>query len=306
MVRGRPVGRGELPPIVQIRRTVPGWFETMRIPVVTGRAIGDDDHRRRTNVVVISKQFAKVYFPGEDPMGRQVATMFQPDGTTTVPDSGWYTIVGIAEDTPVESLSEASPYPMIYFPMLDRTRTSGPGVHSMAYAVRSGVDPLALVGSVRAAAAAINGNVAVGRPMSMEQRVDDATARMAFTMSLLLIAAAVALTLGAIGIYGVISYIVAQRTGEIGVRMALGARPRDVSGMVLRQSGAVVGVGITVGLAAALALSRVIAALLFGVSAMDPLTYIAVTVFLLAVAAIASWIPARRAAALDPTTALRA
>jgi ABC-type antimicrobial peptide transport system permease subunit len=122
---------------------------------------------------------------------------------------------------------------------------------------------------------------------------------------LLLLAGGIAIALGAVGIYGVISYVVGQRTSEIGVRMALGARPRDVAGMVLRQSGVVVGAGLLVGLAGALGLSRLMASILFQVTATDALTYAAVTAFLLAVAAVATWVPARRAAALDPTAALR-
>jgi ABC-type antimicrobial peptide transport system permease subunit len=124
-------------------------------------------------------------------------------------------------------------------------------------------------------------------------------------MILLLIAGSIALALGAVGIYGVISYVVSQRTSEIGVRMALGARPGDVSGMVLRQSGAVIGIGILAGLAGAFALTRVLSALLFQVTATDALTYAAVTAFLVLIGTVASWLPARRAAALDPLTALR-
>jgi len=140
---------------------------------------------------------------------------------------------------------------------------------------------------------------------SMQRTVEENTSRMAFTMMLLLIAGGVALILGAVGIYGVISYVIGQRRSEIGVRLALGARPSDVSAMVLRQSGGVVIIGLGVGLAAAFGSSQLMKSLLFHVSAADPITYGAVTSFLLAIAAMASWIPARRAAALDPTTALR-
>jgi ABC-type antimicrobial peptide transport system permease subunit len=164
---------------------------------------------------------------------------------------------------------------------------------------------MSIANAVRAAAAQVNPNVALGRMRSLEMIVSAATARMAFTMILLLIAGCIALLLGAVGIYGVISYVVGQRTSEIGVRMALGARPTDVSAMVLRQSGLVVGIGLAIGLGGAFALTRLMTSLLFGVTATDAATYGAVTAFLLSVAALASWLPARRAAALDPLIALR-
>jgi putative ABC transport system permease protein len=286
-----------------MRRTLPGYFETMRIPLLEGRTFQPSDHRQRTNAVVISQAFARAYFPGENPMGRQVGLMFGENRRTTVPDSAWYTIVGIAGDTPVEDLAEAKPYPLIFLPPLDRVQPGN--LHNMSFVVRSSVDPLSLVRSVRAAAAEINPNVALGTVTSMEKNIQNSMSRMAFTMLLLLVAGMAALLLGAVGIYGVISYVVSQRTGEIGVRMALGARPGDVARMVLRQSGGVVAVGLLLGFVAALALTRLMASLLFSVSPSDPLTYAAVTTFLLAAAGLASWIPARRAAALDPTTALR-
>jgi ABC-type antimicrobial peptide transport system permease subunit len=218
-------------------------------------------------------------------------------------DSAWYTVVGVVEDTPVEDLTETTIYPIVYFPALGRL--GGGDAHGMSFVVRSRVDPLSLVNAARAAAAEINSNVALGSVTSMKRTVEEDTARMAFTMLMLLIAGSVALMLGAVGIYGVISYVVGQRRSEIGVRLALGARANDVSGMVLRQSGGVVAVGLLVGLAAAFGLSQLMKSLLFNVSAADPITYAAVTTFLMAVAGLASWIPARRAAALDPTTALR-
>jgi predicted permease len=303
-VRGRPLQPGDLPPIAQFRRALPGYIETLRIPVLEGRSLQSADHQTRTNSAVISRAFAQAYFPNEDPLGRQIGPMFDATGLASIPDSAWYTIVGIVGDTPVGALAEPDPYPIVYFPVLDRSPV-GAGVHAMGFVVRSTRDPLALVSAARAAGAEVNPNVALGNVRSLESTVAGAMSRMAFTMVLLLIAGAVALLLGAVGIYGVISYVVGQRTGEIGVRMALGARPADVSGMVLRQSGIVVGAGLGIGLFAALALARLMTSLLFGVGAADPVTYAVVTAFLLAIAALAAWLPARRAAALDPTAALR-
>ena len=302
-VRGRPLQPGELPPLAQIRHVLPGYFEAMRMPLLSGRSLDRADFQRRASLVVVSRAFARAYFPGEDAIGKQVGLMFGADVENGPrPDSAWYTIVGVVDDTPVENLAEPNRFPLIYFPALGRAAGD---THGMSFAVRSRVDPLSLVGAARDAAAEINGNVALGSVTSMQRTVEENTSRMAFTMMLLLIAGGVALILGAVGIYGVISYVIGQRRSEIGVRLALGARPSDVSAMVLRQSGGVVIIGLGVGLAAAFGSSQLMKSLLFHVSAADPITYGAVTSFLLAIAAMASWIPARRAAALDPTTALR-
>ncbi|HSL68825.1 MAG TPA: FtsX-like permease family protein, partial [Longimicrobiales bacterium] len=301
LVRGRPLPPGQLPPLVQMRRALPGFFEAMRIPTVQGRTLVPADHQQRTGAMVLSRRAAQLYFPGENPLGKQLGLMFDDEAGS---EGRWYTIVGVVGDTPVERLDEA-PYGVVYFPALDPKGDNGSGVHSMAFALRTTLPPMSLARAVRAAAAQVNPNVALSHIRSMEMIVDDATSRMAFTMVLLLIAGGIALLLGAVGIYGVISYLVSQRTSEIGVRMALGARPGDVSGMVLRQSGAVIGIGVVIGLAGALALTRVLTALLFQVTATDAMTYAAVTTFLLLIGALASWLPARRAAALDPLTALR-
>jgi predicted permease len=297
-IRGKPPRPGELPPLVHLRRTFPGFIETMKIPVLQGRTHVAADHQQRTGALVLSRRAAQLYFPNEDPIGKQLGFMFDPTA------QNWYTVVGVVGDTPVENLGE-KPYGVVYMPAIDPSSDTGAGLHNMAFTVRTTVPPMSLARAVSAAAAEVNPNVALGRIRSMEMIVSDATARMAFTMMLLLIAGGIALLLGAVGIYGVISYVVGQRTSEIGVRMALGAAPRDVAGMVLRQSGTVVGLGLLAGLAGALVLSRVMTSLLFQVKPTDAVTYTAVVAFLVLVAALASWLPARRAAAMDPLTALR-
>jgi putative ABC transport system permease protein len=299
-VRGRQIQRGEVPPLVQIRRALPGFFETMQTRVLQGRAFEPADHQNNVGTVVMSKRAAELYFADEDALGKQVGFMFYPGA-----ESLWYTIVGVVEDSPVEEIGEP-PYPVVYFSATDPgTREIGNSMHAAAYAIRTAVPPMTITNAVRRAVAEINPNVALGRVQSMEMIVAQNTARMAFTMMLLLIAGSIALLLGAVGIYGVISYVVGQRRNEIGVRMALGARPNDVSGMVLKQSGGVVGIGILAGLGGAFALSRVLSSLLFEVSPSDLVTYGVVTVFLLAIAGLASWLPARRAAGLDPLIALK-
>jgi predicted lysophospholipase L1 biosynthesis ABC-type transport system permease subunit len=267
--------------------------------MLRGRDIQESDIQQHAGVAVLSRRAAELYFPKEEAIGKELGFMFQDSK-----DSPFFTVIGIVEDTPVENLGE-KPYGIVYLPAVDPAGEEGSGVHAFSYAIRTTVPPMSIARAVRAAVAQVDPNVALGHVRSAEMIMAAATARMAFTMILLLIAGSIALLLGAVGIYGVISYVVGQRTSEIGVRMALGAQPRDVSRMVLRQSGAVVGVGLAIGLASAFGLTRLMTTLLFGVTATDATTYAAVTAFLLSVAALASWLPARRAAALDPLIALR-
>lgn len=303
-VRGRTPRQGELPPIVQIRRASAGYLETMGIPLLQGRDITEAESRQRAGVVLISRTLAREYFANEDPVGQQISYYFgEGEDPEAVP---WFTVIGVIEDTPVEELAESRVFGIAYMPIQGPIDNVGSGIHQMAFALKTSLDPLALASAARSAAAELSPNVAVANLRSMERIVAAATARIAFTMILLVIAATVALLLGAIGIYGVIGYVVGQRTPEIGVRLALGASPGDVSGMVLKQGGSVVLAGLAAGLAGALLATRLMEALLFDVTTSDPLTYAAVTTFLLAVAGLASWLPARRAARLDPAMALRA
>jgi ABC-type antimicrobial peptide transport system permease subunit len=175
----------------------------------------------------------------------------------------------------------------------------------MSYVVRSSLPSSSLVTAVRHAIDNVDPNLAISQARSLQDIVDRASDQMTFTMILLAIAASVALMLGAIGIYGVISYIVSQRTGEIGVRLAMGAEPRSVAAMILRQGGAVTLTGIVVGLIVALAGSQLIQSLLYGVSPRDPIVFSLTTIALLVIALLACWLPARRAARLSPLEALR-
>jgi ABC-type antimicrobial peptide transport system permease subunit len=176
----------------------------------------------------------------------------------------------------------------------------------MTYVLRTSVAPAGLASAARSAVNTVDPNLAPARVRTLQDYVDAAAAPRAFTMILILIAATTALLLGVIGIYGVMSYIVSQRTGEIGVRIALGAEPGNVMRMIVRQGGLVAIAGIVIGLAAAVAGSRVIASLLYDVSPRDPAVFAGTSVTLLAIALAACWIPARRAASVDPLIALRA
>jgi ABC-type antimicrobial peptide transport system permease subunit len=181
----------------------------------------------------------------------------------------------------------------------------GPDVSTLSYVVRTATPPAGMVAVVRSAIAQIDPDVALADVRSLQSIVERSAEQTAFTMVLIAIAASVALLLGMIGIYGVMSYIVSQRTGEIGVRLALGAEPGSVAGMIVRQGGLVALVGIAVGLATALAGSRLMASLLYGVSSRDPGVFAGAAAALLTIAMLACWLPARRAAAVDPLVALR-
>jgi ABC-type antimicrobial peptide transport system permease subunit len=215
-------------------------------------------------------------------------------------------VVGIVANSPIFGLAEAAPFPQLYMPIYgSRPVNNGPRLESMSYVVRSAVAPEALTESVRRAIGQVDMNLALGQVRTLQDVLDRAAAQMAFTMVLLAIAAGVSLMLGVIGIYGAMSYIVSQRTAEIGVRVALGAEPGSVARMIVWQGGFVALGGITVGLALAFAGTRLIQSLLYGVSPRDPGVFAGTTALLLAVVLLACWFPARRAARLSPLDALR-
>jgi ABC-type antimicrobial peptide transport system permease subunit len=195
---------------------------------------------------------------------------------------------------------------MVYWPSTTGAAATPQVTRAMEIVVRTTGDPLALVSLVRREAEALNARIPVSNPRPFSDVFAQATARVSFTMSLLGVASAIALLLGLVGIYGVISYVVGQRTREIGVRLALGATAPSVRQMVVRQGLVLAGIGVAIGLAASAALSSVMATLLYGVRAIDPVTYAAVSVVLVTVSIAATWIPATRAAAVDPARALRA
>jgi ABC-type antimicrobial peptide transport system permease subunit len=210
------------------------------------------------------------------------------------------------------ALAEPTPVGLMFQPMstaggpdIPREALIGADITAMSYVVRSSVPASSLVAAVRDAIDDVDPNLAIAQVRMLQDIVDRASDQMSFTMILLAIAATVALLLGAIGIYGVISYIVTQRTGEIGVRLAMGAEPSTVARMILRQGGLVTMLGIAAGLIAALAGSQLIRSLLYGVSPRDPIVFALMTVALLVVALLACWLPARRAARLSPLQALR-
>jgi putative ABC transport system permease protein len=215
--------------------------------------------------------------------------------------------VGVVADTPTVSLTTAYAGQM-FLPMSisgtpDLPVAPNPAV--ISYVVRTSVPPSSVVPAVRRAVDAVDKNLALAQVRTLQDVLDRASAPMAFTMVLLAIAAGVALLLGVIGIYGVMSYVVSRRTGEIGVRLALGAEPGEVAHMIVRQGGGVALAGVAVGLTVALAGARVIESLLYDVTPRDPVVFAATTSILAAIALLACWLPARRAARLSPIEALR-
>lgn len=278
--------------------------------LLRGRTIDRGDVERREAVVVVNKALADAFFPGQDPIGRRVRSSTPPNSTLPIPP--WLTIIGVVSNTPTIALAEPAPMPQLYMPMsiaggpdIPREALIGPPVTTMNYVVRSATPPSNLVAAVRAEIDDVDSNLAMAQVRTLQEIVDRASDQTSFTMGLLAIAAGAALLLGAIGIYGVVSYIVTQRTGEIGVRLAMGAEPGSIAAMIMRQAGAVTLIGALVGLIAAFAGSRVIQSLLYGVSARDPVVFAVTILFLLGGALLACWLPARRAARLSPLEALR-
>jgi len=301
-VRGRVLPPGTLSMPVGFAAVSGAYLETMGTAIVRGRGIDRTDVDRRQAVAVVNQALVNAYFRNEDPIGQRVTL-------GPLQDTLWLTIVGIVRNTPVRSLTEPAPTAQLYLPMTIARQGElpvAPDIGVMHYVVRSAVAPTALVPTVRGTIKSVDASLALSQVRTLQDMLDRSAAQSAFTMALLSIAASVALLLGLVGIYGVTSYIVAQRTGEIGVRLALGASPRDVARMIVRQSGAVALAGIVVGFAGAVGATRLLSSLLYGVGPHDPIVFGTTTVVLLCVAILASWLPAHRAAKLNPLEALRA
>jgi putative ABC transport system permease protein len=313
IVEGRAVAPGTVPPIAFFRAVAGGYFEAMGIRLLRGRGITRSDVERSEPAVVVNEAFAERFFPNQNPVGEHVSSNRAPLRAGGTPRFTWLTIVGIVSNTPTMALAEPNPASQLYMPMsiaggpdFPVSSLVGPNISVMSYVVRSTTVGSGLMPSVRRAIDDIDTQLAVAQVRTLQDTLDLASAQMAFMMILLAIAAGVALTLGVIGIYGVMSYIVTQRTGEIGVRLALGAEPASVARMIVRQGALVALAGTAIGLATALAGSRLIESLLYGVSSRDVGVFATMALMLLTVALFACWLPARRAARLDPLEALRA
>ena len=303
-VEGRPLLPGTNPPIIGFHAVAGDYFQAMGMRVLRGRGIDRRDVERNEPFVVVNEGLANIVFPNQDAIGRRVR-LGSP--SPSVEDPGWLTIVGVVANTPTRALTETIHPPRLYMPMYDSRDTNiGPRLDAMSFVVRTAVPPLNVTASSRRAVGEVDAKLALAQVRTLQDILDRASAQLAFTMILLLIAGGVALMLGVIGIYGVMSYVVSLRTIEVGVRLALGAEPRGVAAMIVRQGASVALAGIMVGLAASLAGGRLIESLLFGVSPRDPSVLAVTTVTLLIVALLACWLPARRAARISPLEAMRA
>ena len=276
----------------------PGYFETLRIPVLQGRAIEAEDRVGATPVIVINRSLANLAWPGEDPIGRRVLL-----GGGQV-DSVWRTVVGIVGDVRHRGLT-AAPRPEMYLPHAQFPMGTGTPERTLRLVLRTQGDANALTGPLRATLAGLDPAVPLVDVQTMDQALGAWAAERRLTMILVAAFAALALTLGAVGVYGVMAHLVVQRTREIGIRIALGAVPREILGLVMRQGGWLAAAGVALGVVGALAAGRVLAGLLFQVTPTDPLTYAGTALALLGVAGVAALVPALRATRTDPVEALR-
>jgi putative ABC transport system permease protein len=294
-IEGREPARPEDQTEEQLRVVTDGYFETMKIPVLKGREFTGRDTLRGPRVAVVNEALARKHWPNESPISKRVA--FSKD------EPQWYEIVGIVGNIKHRGL-DAADRPELYVPYRQPLFANWT-VRPMYLAVRTAGEPLATAATVRRELARVDRDQPISDVRTMDERIGRSLAGRRFNMVLLAVFASLALTLAAVGIYGVVAYSVTARTHEIGVRLALGAQRRDVMAMIVGQGMAMTVVGVAVGVASALMLTRVMSSLLFGVSAADPVTFTAIPVLLGAVALVACYVPARRATRVDPLVALR-
>jgi putative ABC transport system permease protein len=273
-----------------------GLFETLGIQLTSGRLIDESDVPDGPLVAVIDEGLARSYWPNEDPIGKRIRFLMT--------DGPWVTIVGVVANAKFYGLGEN--YPMYYHSYEQMVSwTGGFGARTMSLMVRTTGDPLAVAGPIRDVVRTLDPDLPIAWMRTMDDIASASVSRPRFLMTLLALSAAVALILGAIGVYGVVSHSVAQRTNEVGIRMALGAASVSVTAMIVRQGLALALLGVVIGVAAAIAATRLLTGFLYEVSATDPLTFAFVVVMIFLVAFFSCFIPARRASRVDPLVALR-
>jgi putative ABC transport system permease protein len=287
---------------VDYREITPGYFAAIGVSLLRGRTFAESDSPEAPKVAIINEAFARRWFTSRDPVGGQV--VFLGIG----PGSGGEAvqIAGVVGDVR-SSLNEPAP-PTVFIPIAQASYSTDQlfqGWFPTSILVRTTVKPLSLSRAVTEAVRNTDPSIPVGQVRSMEEVLSTSLAFQRFLATLMSLFAGLALLLAAVGIYGVISYSVSQRTHEIGIRMALGAQRRDVLLMVIRQGLTIALVGVGAGLIAALALTRLMVSMLYGVKPSDPATFVAVSFVLAGVALLATYIPARRATNVDPMVALR-
>jgi putative ABC transport system permease protein len=294
-IEGRPPIPKEAEPSTEYHVVTPRYFESMHIPLLSGRDVADTDTRQSPNVVVINDAFARRHFAGENPLGHRLRLQGQErDPLLIVGVVGNVRQLGLDQQPPAE----------VFVPFL-QDPLSTTYQRSMTIVARSKSDPGAIAGPLRASVTSVDKSLPVFAFKPMTEYMHDSLSRRRFSLILLSIFSGVALTLAAVGIYGVISYGVAQRTHEMGIRMALGAQSRDVLKLVVRQAMMLALGGVAIGLLASLALTRLMKSLLFNVGVTDPLTFAVIALLMTLIALLACLIPARRATKVDPLVALR-
>jgi putative ABC transport system permease protein len=294
-IDGTPLPPGAPSSTIDWHTVSSGYFTTLAIPVLRGRLFtaADDDHAPR--VAVIDQAMARKFWPHEDPLGKRIATQFEGDGN-------WATIVGVVGDVKYHGLaSPSSAGAGMYRPYAQVPRSA-----TMTVLLHVTGDPLPLIPLIRREIWEVDKNVPISEVATLRQTVTASTSEPRFNMLLLGLFAGVALLLGVIGIYGVISYLVSQRTREFGIRMALGADTAGILGLVVGQGCKLALAGLALGLVGAVAATRILSTLLFGVTPVDPAVFASVTLIAAAAALAASYVPARRAARSDPRASLRA
>jgi predicted permease len=295
-----PLREGEsLAPLLWAGAVTPDYFHLMRVPLIEGRGFSDSDAEKSAAVVIVSAATARKFWPGENPVGKHIRLVWDKD---------WRTVVGVAGDVRQFNLADR---PLdwidgaIYMPYPQSADANQKLPTAMYVIARTSAGAEYFGRDVRDLVSSVNPNVPVGEVRTLEAIVSDSASQSRSMMWLFLSFAAAALTLAAVGTYGVVSYTTAQRTFEIGVRVALGASRSSIFGLVIRQSLELVIAGVGLGVVGALALSRLLSSYLYGITAQDPLTFLAVAGLLVCMALAAGYLPARRATKVDPIVALR-
>jgi putative ABC transport system permease protein len=284
------------PPWGDQRLVSPGFFTTLKVPLIKGRNFTEQDGAVGPQVVIVDDEMVRRYWPNADPIGKRV-TFNNPQRDSVIE---WMTVVGVVGHTKHEGL-DAENRVQMYHPYHKLTFVG----NSMSFAIRTGGDPTRVLPAVRAALHGIDQDVPIFEISTMDANIANSMGQRRFAMMLLGLFAVMAVVLASIGIYGVMSYSVTQRSHEIGIRMALGAARRNVLRMVMGQGLVLVGAGVLIGVVGAFGLTRLIASQLFGVRPTDPTTFISVALTLIGVAALATFVPAMRATRVDPVVALR-
>jgi predicted permease len=294
VVEEGPLADSEMAPQFWFTSVTPGYFESMRIPLVAGRTLERRDNESGLGSVVVSVSMAEHLWPNGDPLGKRIRV--------TGDETPWFTVIGVVGDAKSHGLRLAPPE-TLYLPTVGPGAT-GPSTRTLTYTVRA-ENPLGLVQAIRVAVGELDPDLPIARVELMERIVARSEARLSFTMLALAVAAGMSLLLGAIGLYGVLSYVVSQRIHEIGVRLTLGADASVVKTMLVIQGAKLALLGIGIGVAGAVGLTRFLQGLLFGTEHLDPAAFVTTSALLLVVALLASYVPAIRAARVDPMTSLR-